>query len=466
MGEQIKYAVIYEMKYSKKYNKYYYHPCDIMVGYADNKNFVYKNKKYRIFPKSNNDKFTALVYDIEPLIIKNPNKKLDDLLSDLLFEKYSDFFQLYFSNETSEVMLKKVKNKNVIEECNKIFFDHILNNKSDKNDLQVMYDDLCYTVIGQDDVLKGVFSHIVANQHLNNSSLPKDKISKMKSNIFINGGTGTGKTFIVDEITKRLGVKYIKVDANDFTAAGYVGDDVNNIIYDLYDLCNENLEQAETSIVVIDEIDKLACPNNDAEVTTKAVQSALLTLMENKKIVINRKKDENVVFDTSRLMFIVMGACSGIEEIAKKRMVPSTLGFGNEINKQANNEKVTYETEDYIKYGFTPEFMGRLSVIYQTNELDVDDFMHIMKDSKLSPYLLQQELFDALGYKLIFSDEQLMEIAVNAKKSQNGARGIKKAIDKICENLLFEAVLKSSSLETAPEDKKQLVMAKNKNYQK
>lgn len=465
MYGKVKYAVIYEMKHSSKYNKYYYHPCDIVVGYSDGDNFVYEDKKYKIFPKSINDEYTVCVYDIEPLISKNPNKKLDDLLSNLLLERYSDFYQLYFSDEIGEVMLKKVKNKNVIEACNKMFFEGVFDDEKDKNDLQAMYNDLCDTIIGQDNVLKGVFAHIVANHRLNNSGLPKDKISKMKSNIFINGETGTGKTFMVDEITKRLGIKYIKVDANDFTAAGYVGDDVNSIIYDLYDSCKENLEQAETGIVVIDEIDKLACPNNDAAVTTKAVQSALLTLMEGKKIVINRKKGENIVFDTSRLTFVVMGACAGIEEIAKKRLKPSTLGFGNNSNKQSEKEKVIYETEDYIAYGFMPEFMGRFSAVYQTNALEIEDLMRIMKFSNLSPYLLQQERFAALGYNLSFSDDQLMEIAIEAKKSKNGARGIKKSIEQICEDLLFEAVIKCSPLEMSAQNKKTLVMDKYKNYQ-
>lgn len=465
MGEQIKYAIIYEMKHSKKYNKYYYHPCDVVVGYVDGDNFIYKDKKYKIFPKSINDKYTVCIYDIEPLVVKNPNKKLDDLLSNLLLEKYSDFFQIYFSDETSEVMLKRVKNKNVIAECNKMFFENINNGKKDEDNLQIIYNDLCNTIIGQDDVLKGVFAHIVANQCLNNSNLPKDKISKMKSNIFINGETGTGKTFIIDEVTKHLGVKYIKVDANDFTAVGYVGDDVNNIIYDLYDLCNENLEQAETGVVVIDEVDKLAYSGQDNGVTTKAVQSALLTLMEGKKIVIDRKKGEKVIFDTSRLTFVVMGACAGIEEIAKKRLKPSTLGFNTNNNQQSDKEKIIYEAEDYVSYGFMPEFMGRLSAIYQTNTLEIDDLMKIMKDSKLSPYLLQQERFAVLGYNLFLSDEQLMDIAIKAKKSKNGARGIKKAFEQICEDLLFEAVIKYSPLEMSTENKKTLVNVKHNNYQ-
>lgn len=465
MCGKVKYAVIYEMKHSSKYNKYYYHPCDIVVGYSDGDNFVCEDKKYKIFPQSINDEYTVCVYDIEPLIAKNPNKKLDDLLSNLLLEKYSNFYQLYVSDEIGEIMLKKVKNKNVIEACNKMFFEDIFNDKKDKNDLQAMYNDLCGTIIGQDNVLKGVFAHIVANHRLNNSDLPKDKISKMKSNIFINGETGTGKTFIVDEITKRLGIKYIKVDANDFTAAGYVGEDVNSIIYDLYDACKENLEQAETGIVVIDEIDKLACPDNNATVTTKAVQSALLTLMEGKKIVINRKKGENVVFDTSRLTFVVMGACAGIEQIAAKRISPSTLGFGNDSNRSTDTEKIIYETEDYITYGFMPEFMGRFSALYQTNKLDTYSLMRIMKDSKLSPYLLQKEFFAALGYNFVLSDEQLMDIAIEAEKSKNGARGIKKAIDKLCEEVLFSAVINLSSSKECDNNNKQLVINKCKNYQ-
>lgn len=462
MCGKVKYALIYEMKKSNKYNKYYYHLCDVAVGYVDGDCFLERNNKYKIFPASLDDKFTVCVYDIEPLVIKNPKEKLEDLLDKRLFEDYDNYYQLYYSEQNDECMLKKVQGKNIIAECDKIFLN--IDSYANNDNYKVIYQDLCHTIIGQDDVLKGVFAHIVANKRLNDCGLPKDKIKKMKCNIFLNGGTGTGKTFMIDEITKRLGIKYIKVDANDYTAAGYVGEDVNNIIYDLYQLCNENLEQAETSIIVIDEVDKLACLNNDEEITTKAVQAALLTLMEGKKITIGRKSGESVVFDTSRLTIVAMGACAGIEKIAEKRIAPSTLGFGQDIAKSKDNKKIIYEPEDYIKYGFMPEFIGRFPAIYQTNELEIEDFIRIMTDSNYSPYLLQQELFSIFDCPFNLSDEQIREIAVAAKKLNTGARGIKKVIEQTCEDLLFKVVVDEPKKEATKRNQKRLTQSKNKGY--
>lgn len=467
MSECIKYAIIYEIKKSEKYQKDYYHPCDVAIGYVGNDNYFYgKNRKYKIFPKTINDKFTVTVHDVEPLLLKSQFKKIDELLDAKLFESYNNYYQLEYSEEINEVMLKIVKNKNVIEECDKMFFDNQnIKNEEPQNDLQQIYQTLNKTVIGQEDTLKGVFANIVANKLLIERDLPKEKIKKMKSNIFINGATGTGKTFMIDEITKRLGIKYIKVDANDYTVAGYIGDDVNNIVYDLYNKCNKDLEQAETGIVIIDEIDKLACPNNEAEITTKAVQEALLTLMEGKEIVINRKTGENIIFDTSRLTVIVMGACAGIEEVAKKRIAPSTLGFGGNISAKEENKKITYETEDYVKYGFIPEFIGRFSIIYQTNDLEIEDFINIIKNSFASPYLLQKEKFALLGYDFNLNDEQIYEIAVAAKKLNTGARGIKKVIEQKCEDLLFSVIMGNPVTDKNDDNPKQMVLEKDKNYQ-
>lgn len=443
MSDEVRVGILFKIK--KQSKKIYLMPVDILVGYENEDGiFNAKGKGYPILTTSN---IGQLDYGVNYSNIKyfaNKSEYID--ISDILIKVADTYLYNYFrydnNSKDGKILFDKVENHLEASMCRNLFYqdeeNEFLKAKINKTNKEI-YEELINTIIGQDSVVKGVFSHVLANKRLVNSDLSNSEIRKIKSNIFINGPTASGKTFLVEEIADKLDMPVVTVDANDYTAAGFVGDNVNNILVKLYERSNCDIEAAQKGIIIIDEIDKIASNDSRDKVSTTAVQSALLTLMEG-KVVAPSKDFLPVPFDTSKLTFIVMGACSGIEQIAEKREKPISLGFNNNIetNKQ---ETFEYQMEDYQKYGFMPEFIGRFTAIYQTKELTTSDFKKIITDSLKSPYLLQKKKFELLGYDFELSDEKLNEIAERAKNLKCGARGIKRVINQISEELLFDVVV-------------------------
>lgn len=443
MTDEVKIGVLFKIK--KHNSKIYFMLVDILVGYEDEYGFF--NAKGKSFPVISKNNVNNLDYGINYSNVKyfaSESKyiEINDIITKVMDVYLGNYYRYDENSKDNKILFEKIESSLENKLCTRLFFEtkdeNSFSSESSKSNKEI-YDELINTIIGQDEVVRGVFSHVLANKKLVDSDLSNSEIRKIKSNIFINGPTASGKTFLVEEIASKLNMPVVTVDANDYTAAGFVGDNVNNILIKLYEHCNCDIEAAQKGIIIIDEIDKIASNDSRDKVSTTAVQSALLTLMEG-KVVAPGKDFLPVPFDTSKLTFIVMGACSGIEKIAKKREKPKTIGFNNSIEKEVKEEFV-YQMEDYQKYGFMPEFIGRFAAIYQTKELTINDFKKIILESLKSPYLLQKKKFELLGYDFELSDEKLNEIAERAKNLKCGARGIKRVINEISEELLFDVVV-------------------------
>lgn len=450
MNKKLKAGFVFDIR--KQSNMPYIRVDELLVGYEyEDGTFCADDRQFKTMPTIGYIPEGQFVGCVElSSIIKDTitGKDIESMLDKHLMNVAFEYFRVVVDGKTGLNTLVKVEDEKSILMCDALFYDEINEKKSSKKNKnektnKETYDELIHTIIGQDKVVRGVYAHLLANKKVVNSNLSTDEIKKMKNNIFINGPTGSGKTFIVEEIAKRLDIPMIKVDANDYSMTGFVGQDVNMIISDLLDLCDGDLKEAEKGIVYIDEIDKIASTDDRDKVTTKGVQAALLTLMEGKDVKIEKKGmggNRSIFFDTSKLTFVVSGACSGLEDIVEKRVKPTTIGFGN-IVEEKEIEEVRCEPKDLIKYGFMPEFIGRLPVVYQINELSINDLKRILTDSLKSPYLFQQRKFELLGSKLELSDEEITKIAEKAYTLKTGARGIKNIINELCDELLAEAVI-------------------------
>lgn len=456
MGDKVKVGFLFK---TKEYNnKNYFMLTDILIGYDDQFGIFYaKDNQYPIIDDyffGAKTKFTevALTFSLTNLPIKDDSKDLDDKIESILMRTAGHYFKM--KQTENGIAPYAIKNEKEIKICNKLFFEEQKKIIEEKNTKEI-YEELINTIIGQDEVVKYVFAQLLTNKRIVNSDLSKEEIRMMKDNIFINGSTGTGKTFMVCEIANKLDIPVVRVDATDYTAAGYVGNSVSDIAEQLINKCDKDIEKAQKGIVIIDEIDKLASTDNRERTTTKEVQNNLLTFLEGKELYIEKRGGEAIIFDTSCVTVVATGACSGIEEIANKRLKPSSIGFNSNITNH-KEEKIIYETDDYIKYGFIPEFIGRFSSIYQTNDLTVDNIKKIITSSLKSPYLLTKKKFELLGYSFELSDEQIDAIAKEAYELKCGARGIKRIVSDLTKDLLFEALVDDNEVSKEENDEKEV----------
>ena len=306
-------------------------------------------------------------------------------------------------------------------------------------------------VIGQEDAKKSlaiaVYNHYKRLEI--NSQSPDQNIKK--SNILLIGPTGTGKTLLAQTLAQSLGVPFVMADATTLTEAGYVGEDVEQIISKLLNAADGDIKKAEKGIVYIDEIDKIARKSENRSITRdvsgEGVQQALLKLIEGSACSIpnlgERKKQgsSTVTVNTKDILFICGGAFEGLEKIILERGDKSSIGFGASIKEQ--NEKDAsviiqdVEPHDLIKYGMVPEFIGRLPVISTLKGLDINDLKHIIsepKDSILNEYKL---LFSHHNYDLVIEDKALYKIAETALQRKTGARGLRSIFEKALKDAMF-----------------------------